>query len=318
MTSTESFKHSQHSLVKSESRLGVKKNGQEGIGGLMVRVRIICGFTALMCLMAFQPYANASSAEGLKHRGWIASMEMHKDLSALKKARTLFLEAQKLDPNDADIDYLIGFTYFKEGEFAFVREHDKAQAVKSYTTAAECAERGLKKDPNSVTCHFGRAASLARILDANYGGKSILRNVFSVGKILPRLRVIEKDIDFVLTHFKRVKPPPEEGYDYAYLATVIKASLLWHFPGVLGGDKQKAEELLLEAHRRIPNDPLPYCELARLYYKLEHDNQKAQVYCRKVLDWKNPYYLFDYEAFYKPQCEEILGALQQATASAKR
>jgi tetratricopeptide (TPR) repeat protein len=285
----------------------------------MIRKGFVCSLVALVCLLAgFRAVSGAASAEELKRKGWILSMKMHKDPSVLKKARGLFIEAQKLNPNDADIDYLVGYTYFKEGEFAFVREHDRDQAVKSYTKAVECAEGGLKKDPNSVTCHFGRAASLARILDASYGGKSILRNVFSVGKILPRLRVIEKDTDFVLTHFNRVKPPPEEGYDYAYLVTVIKASLLWHFPGVLGGDKQKAEELLLEAHRRIPDDPLPYSELARLYYKLEHDNQKAQVYCRKVLGWKNPYYFFDYEAFYKPQCEEILKAVQQATASAKR
>jgi len=81
MTSTESFKHGQHSLVDSESRLGVKKNGQEGIGGLMVRVRIICGFTALMCLMAFQPYANASSA----HYLWVHGFDVPDGLPAVRQ-----------------------------------------------------------------------------------------------------------------------------------------------------------------------------------------------------------------------------------------
>jgi tetratricopeptide (TPR) repeat protein len=280
--------------------------------------KTIIMFTLCLIMAFHSGSAGALQAGDLKHKGWLISMEMYKDKAVLEKARNLFLQAQKLNPDDASLDYYIGYTYFKEGEFALIHEQDKEKARTFYEKALEWAEKGIKKDPESIECRFGRAACLARILDTKYAGKSTLRNLFSLGGIAPKLRRIEGDIEFVLSHSKETPPDIRESYDYAYLATVIKASLDWFYPGILGGSKEKALDKLQAAHSRHPGDPLPYYTMARLYFEIEKDYPKANEYCQKVINWKKPYYFFDYYAFYRPHCEEILKAVQQATAQAKR
>lgn len=284
----------------------------------MIRVRLICGFTALMCLMAFQPYANASSAEELKHRGWLTSMEMYKDRSALEKARGLFLEAQKLNPNDASLFYFVGYTYFKEGEFFLIHEENKEKARELYEKALAYCEKGLDQDPENLECRFGRAACLSRILDTKYSGKSMLRNMFSLASIVPKLRTVEGDIKFVLSHAKQTPPDIRESYDYAYFVEVMKAGLDWFYPGILGGSREKALDRLMAAHRMHPKDSLPYYTMARLYFELDKDYEKAKECCEKVVNWDKPYVFFDHYAFYKPHCEKILEAIQHTTALAKR
>jgi tetratricopeptide (TPR) repeat protein len=281
----------------------------------MIRKGFVCSLVALVCLLAgFRAVSGAASAEELKRKGWILSMKMHKDPSVLKKARGLFIEAQKLNPNDASLDYYIGYTYFKQGEFALIHEQDKEKARTFYEKALEWAEKGIKKDPESIECRFGRAACLARILDTEYAGKSMIRNLFSLGGMMPKLRRVEGDIEFVLSHTKDTPPELRESYDYAYLATVIKASLDWFYPGILGGSKEKALDKLQAAHSRHPGDPLPYYTMARLYFEIEKDYPKAKECCQKVINWEKPYYFFDYYAFYRPHCEKILKAIQQKTA----
>jgi tetratricopeptide (TPR) repeat protein len=272
---------------------------------------------ALMCLVVFPEISNASSAEGLKHRGWLASMGMDKDQSALKKARELFLQARKLDPNDADIDYLIGFTYFKEGEFALIHEEDKEKARELYEKALASCEEGLEKDPENLECRFGRAACLARILDTKYSGKSMLNNVFSLGGIVPKLRMIEKDTQYVISKTQNMNPDIHESYDYTYFSMVMRASLDWFYPRIIGGGKEKAIGQLMEAAKRRLNDPLPYYTMARLYFEIDKDYAKAKEYCVKVLEWERPYYFFDDYAFYRPHCERILRTIQTKTASVK-
>lgn len=257
----------------------------------------------------------ASQETNLKQRGWLVSMEMYKNRDALSRARTFFLQAQKQNPEDIPVYYYIGYTYFKEGEFALIREQNKEKARMLYEKALEYAEDGLKKDPNSVECRFGRAACMARILDTKYSGKSMLSSVFSLGGIVPKLRMVDKDTKYVISKTQNMHPDIYKSYDYAYLSMVIKASLDWFYPSILGGGKKKAIEQLTEAAKRRPNDPLPYYSMGRLFFEIDKDYAQAKECCRKVLEWEKPYYFFDDFAFYVPHCKKIIETIQKAEGS---
>jgi tetratricopeptide (TPR) repeat protein len=267
--------------------------------------------------MGSRTLAEAASSDELRHKGWLVSMEMYKDPSALEKARGLFLEAQKLNPNDASLFYYIAYTYFKEGEFALIHDENKEMAIKLYEKALGFAEEGLKLDPENIECRFGRAACLSRILDTKYSKKSMLRNMFSLASIMPKLRTVKGDIEFVLSNAKKTQPRIQEAYDYAYIVMVMKAGLDWFYPGILGGSKEKALDRLMEAQRRHPEDSLPYYTKARLYLELDEDYERAKECCEKVVNCQNPYAFFDHYAFYRLHCEKILGAIRHKTVLAK-
>lgn len=269
----------------------------------------------LALFIACHGSAIASQETNLKQRGWLVSMKMYKDPSALKKARELFLQARKLNPRDVSLFYYIGYTYFKEGEFILIHEENKEKARKLYEKALAFCEDGLEKDPENLECRFGRAACLARILDTKYSGKSMLSNVFSLGGIVPKLRTIEKDTQYVISKTQNMNPDIHESYDYTYFSMVMRASLDWFYPRIIGGGKEKAIEQLMEAAKRRPNDPLPYYTMARLYFEIDKDYAKAKEYCVKVLEWERPYYFFDYYAFYRPHCKKIVETIQKAKIS---
>ena len=56
-------------------------------------------------LFVFYGNAIASQVDNLKERGWIVSMKMYEDRTALTRAREFFLNAQKQNPDDASIYY---------------------------------------------------------------------------------------------------------------------------------------------------------------------------------------------------------------------
>lgn len=130
--------------------------------------------------------------------------------------------------------------HFLDGD---LRAADKEARLAAYERGRDAGKRAMEHASDSDQAHLWFALNTGRWAEANGLFKSL--------SVLPALR---REAELIL----KLNPRLAEGH-------ALAASLAANLPGILGGDRVKAEHHFLEALRLAPNMTGTRVELARFY-----------------------------------------------------
>jgi tetratricopeptide (TPR) repeat protein len=163
----------------------------------------------------------------------------HEDPARIDHARTL-LEGAAASGAGADALVELARVWFLVGDF---RSHGDAERAAAYERGIEVARRAIAAAPRNDRAHVWLALNSGRLAE--------LRGVI---RALPLVSTIREASQTVL----KLNPTSVEGL-------LLAASLAAELPGLLGGDRAKAEGLFQRALAIEPTHTGGRLELARLY-----------------------------------------------------
>jgi tetratricopeptide (TPR) repeat protein len=163
----------------------------------------------------------------------------HEDPARIDRARTL-LEGAAATGAGPNTLVELARVWFLVGDF---RRHGDAERAAAYEHGIEVARRAIAAAPRSDRAHLWLALNSGRLAEI----RGVLR-------ALPLVNTVREESQAVL----RLNPTSVEGL-------VLAASLAAELPGLLGGDRTKAEGLFQRALAIEPTHTGGRLELARLY-----------------------------------------------------
>ncbi|MCB0272870.1 MAG: hypothetical protein KDD46_07640 [Bdellovibrionales bacterium] len=175
-----------------------------------------------------------------------------------EKALNQYEKLLQKDPNHVEALWRASRTSWWIGQH-LESKRDKAS---SYFNGIEFAKRAVTIDPNSAASHFSLAG--------NYGSYGETKGIFKSLKLLkPMQRALEEVI--------RIDPHFEEGSAYR-----VQGIIDYKVPGILGGNKKRAEKLLLQAYNYNNHNPYHLYYLGEYYLEMRNYSESKQ-YLNKLL-----------------------------------
>jgi tetratricopeptide (TPR) repeat protein len=163
----------------------------------------------------------------------------HEDLTRLDRARDLLQAAAEREPT-AEVLSALARAWFLSGEFQARNDRERLAA---YERGREAGRRAVAVAPRSERAHVWYALNSARLA----GTRGIMR----AASMLPTLR---EEAATILS----LNPASVEGHTLA-------GGLAAELPGMLGGDRARAEDHFRKALDSDPRRTGTRVELARLY-----------------------------------------------------
>ncbi len=183
------------------------------------------------------------------------------------------------EPDNIVVLYKLSQIYYTIADHA----QDKSQKLYYFDKGIEYARRAIRLDSNSLWSHFWYMANL--------GAATQLRGIFSS---IASVSEIKKELAIIL-----------ELEPHNVWVLNAQANLLSELPGILGGNLDKAIEVLQRAISLDSNYSILYVSLAQVYIK-KKDYHNARQYLGQVLTLGNPYPMADYIIDDKPNALKIL------------
>ncbi len=205
------------------------------------------------------------------------------DPARIDRARDT-LESALARDSDVDAMVLLARVYFLTGD---VRAKTRDEKLAAYDRGREVARRATERAPRNVDAHLWYAANTGRWGQT----KGIARSLFL-------LSTMRQELDTILALDPRSAP----GH-------TIQGDLFYEVPGLLGGDRAKAEQHYRTAIELDPHYTLPRIELARLLIATGRDGEARQELTR-VLEERAPTSMTDWAVKDTPRARELLESLK--------
>ena len=183
--------------------------------------------------------ASAALADPAGDEARVLLKGYHEDLTRLQRARDLLEAAAEREPT-AEVLATLARAWFLLGEFHARNDRERLAA---YERGREAGRRAVAAAPRSEGAHVWYALNSARLA----GTRGIMR----AASMLPTLR---EEAATILS----LNPASVEGHTLA-------GGLAAELPGMLGGDRMRAEEHFRKALEADPRRTGTRLELARLY-----------------------------------------------------
>jgi tetratricopeptide (TPR) repeat protein len=177
-------------------------------------------------------------AEAVLDRARDLLSRYHEDVTRIAQARDL-LEAELTRERRVETLALLSRTYFLLGDVQATTDEDKLAA---YTRGREVGQRAIELGPRSEEAHVWYAINTGRWGQV----KGVMRSLF----LLPTVRE-ELDVIFSLN------PRSVRGH-------ALAGNVFFEVPGLLGGDRKKAEDHYRKALAIDPRFTVVRIDLARL------------------------------------------------------
>ena len=234
-----------------------------------------------LVLAAFLPHAGAAETPVETAKAWIA--RYHEDPTLLDRARDVLLTALQTD-RQVDTMITLARTYFQIGD---VRARSTDEKLAAYERGRDIGRRAIELAPRNEDAHLWYAANTGRWGQT----KGVVRSLF----LLPTLR---EELDTIFA----INPRSAPGHD-------IAGTLAFELPGVLGGDRAKAEEHYKKALGTDPHYTLARVDLARLLIATGR-HAEARRELARVLDERAPTSRSDFTVKDAPRARELLQSIK--------
>jgi tetratricopeptide (TPR) repeat protein len=209
--------------------------------------------------------------------------QYHEDTTRLDRAREILETALKTERR---VETLIALShvYLLIGD---VRARSTDEKLEAYERGRDIGRRAIELAPKSEEAHLWYVANTGRWGQT----KGVVRSLF----LLPTMR---EELDTILA----LNPRSAPGH-------AIAGTLMFEVPGLLGGDRAKAEEHYKKSIDADPRYTLPRVDLARLLIATGR-YADARRELRRVLDERAPRSLADWTVKDAPRARELLDSIK--------
>jgi tetratricopeptide (TPR) repeat protein len=207
----------------------------------------------------------------------------HDDRTTLDRARELLEDALK---RDSQIETMIMLSYvsFLWGDIRATSAEEKLEA---YARGRELGKRAIELAPKSHDAHLWYAINTGRWGQT----KGVLRSLF----LLPTVR---EEIDILF----QLNPRSVRAHSLA-------GNVFLEVPGLVGGDKQKAEEHFKKGLAIDPKFTVLRVDLARLYIATGR-YAEARRELQQVVDEAAPTIMADWAVKDLPRARQLLASIK--------
>jgi tetratricopeptide (TPR) repeat protein len=233
-----------------------------------------------LVVLPSMPSSAAPSAEQ-QARELIA--RYHEDPTRLDRARDV-LEAAVKEEKRIESLILLSRVYFLVGD---VRATTPEAKLVAYELGRTVGQRAVELAPRSEEAHLWYAINTGRWGQA----RGVLRSLF----LLPTLR---QELDTIFS----LNPKSVRGH-------ALAGNVMFEVPGLLGGDRAKAEEHYRKALEIDPRFTVVRVDLARLLIATgRHDEARKEL--TRVIDERAPRYVADWTIKDVPRARELLDSIK--------
>ncbi len=241
-----------------------------------------CGMAPLALVLVLLPAAAGGSPSAEQQaRSLIA--RYHEDPARLDRARDL-LEAAIKQERRVDALILLARVHFLVGD---VRATTPEARLAAYDRGRELGQRAVELAPRSEEAHLWYAINTGR------GGQArgVVRSLF----LLPTVR---EELDIILG----LNPKSARGH-------ALAGNVMFEAPGLLGGDRRKAEEHYRKALQIDPRLTVVRVDLARLLIATgRHDEARREL--TRVIAERAPTSIADWTVKDVPRARALLDSLR--------
>lgn len=210
----------------------------------------------------------------------------HEDLARIDRARELLEAALRTEPRPETM-IALARVCLVQGE---VRAKTAEEKLLAYERGREVAKRAIELAPRSEDAHFWYAANTGRWGQT----KGVMRSLF----LLPTMR---EEIDILLA----LNPRSARAHNVA-------GNFMAEVPGLLGGDKKKAEEHFRKALEIDPRYTVARLDFAR-FLAATGRVAEARRELQRILDEKTPTQVADWHVRDVPRARQLLESLKNKT-----
>ncbi|MGH7308943.1 MAG: tetratricopeptide repeat protein [Candidatus Rokuibacteriota bacterium] len=241
-----------------------------------------CRLAPLALALTLLPAA-AGSSPSVEQQARELIARYHEDPTRLDRARDL-LEAAIKQERRVDTLILLARVHFLVGD---VRATTPEAKLAAYDRGRELGQRAVELAPRSEEAHLWYAINTGRWGQA----RGVVRSLF----LLPTVRE-ELDIIFGLN------PKSARGH-------ALAGNVMFEVPGLLGGDRRKAEEHYRKALQIDPRFTVVRVDLARLLIATgRHDEARREL--TRVIDERAPTSIADWTVKDVPRARALLDSLR--------
>ncbi|MGH6885667.1 MAG: tetratricopeptide repeat protein [Geminicoccales bacterium] len=236
----------------------------------------------VLALAALPPTAGGADAPAERQaRDLIA--RYHEDPTRLDRARDILEMAVKQERRVETL-ILLARVYFLVGD---VRATTPEAKLAAYDRGRELGQRAVELAPRSEEAHLWYAINTGR-----WGqGRGVVRSLF----LLPTVR---EELEIIFT----LNPKSVRGH-------ALAGNVLFEVPGLLGGDRTKAEEHYRKALQIDPRFTVVRVDLARLLISAgRHDEARREL--TRVIDERAPTHLADWTVKDAPRARALLDSIK--------
>jgi tetratricopeptide (TPR) repeat protein len=238
---------------------------------------------AVCVLVALLSPASIASAQSVVERARALVARYHEDAAAIDRARDALETALQRD-RQVETMVMLSYVHFLYGDVRATTADDKLAA---YDRGREIGRRAVELAPRSHDAHVWYAINTGRWGQT----KGIMRSLF----LLPTVR---EEIDIILT----LDPRSVRGHSLA-------GNVMLELPGVVGGDRAKAEEHFRKALATDPRFTVARVDLARaLIAGGRYDDARREL--QRVIAERAPTLVADWTTKDLPRARALLESIK--------
>ncbi len=237
--------------------------------------------TAALLLLLVAPAVARAETPVEQARALVA--RYHEDRAGLDRARDLLEDALRRD-SQVETMTMLSYVWFLYGDVRATTSEDKLAA---YERGRELGKRAIELAPKSHDAHLWYAINTGRWGQA----KGILRSLF----LLPTVR---EEIDILF----QLNPRSVRAHSLA-------GNVMLEVPGLVGGDKEKAEEHFKQGLAIDPKFTVLRVDLARVYIATGR-YPEARRELQRVIDEREPTIVADWTVKDLPRARQLLESVK--------
>lgn len=261
-------------------RLTPRSAGRYSAGTMWCR---LAPLLVLLVLIPLLPSFSAAADSPAEQQARELIARYHEDPTRLDRARDV-LEAAVKKERRVESLILLSRVYFLVGD---VRASTSEAKLAAYELGRDVGERAVELAPRSEEAHLWYAINIGRWGQA----RGVVRSLF----LLPTVR---KELDTIFS----LNPKSVRGH-------ALAGNVMFEVPGLLGGDRQKAEEHYRKALEIDPRFTVVRVDLARLLIATgRHDEARKEL--TRVLDERAPRNLADWTIKDVPRARQLLDSIK--------
>ena len=220
---------------------------------LLYRIVMVCWLVSVLPILGIGLAVQAEDVAAHIEQG-----EQHRKNNQTQAELDAFLQANKIDPNNAEVLWRLARAYVDLGNV----EKEKAKQRELYQTAESYAKKGIQVDPNHSRCHTYDGVAVGKVA-LGEGSKEKVRLSAEVKKS------VEKAIE--------LDPKNDTAYhllgrwhrNVANLSGISKAFAKILYGGLPPASNQEAAEYLKKATELAPDYINHHLELAITYQTMK-------------------------------------------------